>query len=180
MKHIRKVLISLCFALLCFAVLPTSSQAASAPAKVKNLKASSGEKMVTLKWKRVSGAAGYYIYRVNTTDNTLKKIATVTSGKTTSVKVKKTFQRHKVHLQRQRLQKIRQKESGRKKVLLRSVTPRAAKPSVPSVKISSCSDEKVVLKWNKVSKATGYEVFQKNASGKYVIHRYYKENFRHH
>ena len=89
MKHIRKVLISLCFALLCFAVLPTSSQAASAPAKVKNLKASSGEKMVTLKWKRVSGAAGYYIYRVNTTDNTLKKIATVTSGKTTSVKVKK-------------------------------------------------------------------------------------------
>ena len=72
------------------------------------------------------------------------------------------------------------KKSGKKKVEGKkssyvSVTPRAAKPSVPSVKISSCSDEKVVLKWNKVSKATGYEVFQKIR-----IHRYYKENFRHH
>ena len=168
MKHIRKVLISLCFALLCFAVLPTSSQAASAPAKVKNLKASSGEKMVTLKWKRVSGAAGYYIYRVNTTDNTLKKIATVTSGKTTSVKVKKLSNGTKYTFSVSAYKKSGKKKVEGKKSSYVSVTPRAAKPSVPSVKISSCSDEKVVLKWNKVSKATGYEVFQKNASGKYV------------
>ena len=112
-------MISLCFALLCFAVLPTSSQAASAPAKVKNLKASSGEKMVTLKWKRVSGAAGYYIYRVNTTDNTLKKIATVTSGKTTSVKVKKLSNGTKYTFSVSAYKKSGKKKVEGKKVLLR-------------------------------------------------------------
>ena len=168
MKHIRKVLISLCFALLCFAFLPSTAQAASAPAKVKNLKASAGEATVTLKWKRVSNATGYYIYRVDTSTNTLTKIATVNSGKTTTVKVKKLTNKTKYTFCVSAFRKSGSKRLEGKKSSYVSATPRATKPAVPSLKVSSCGNKKVVLKWNKVSKATGYEIFQKNSSGKYV------------
>lgn len=167
MKHFRKVLISLCFALLCLAFLPGTAQAASAPSKVKNLKATAGEATVTLKWKRVSNASGYYIYRVNTTDNTLTRIATVTSTKITTAKVKKLSNGTKYTFCVSAFKKSGSKRTEGKKSSYVSATPMPTKPAVPSLKVSSCGDGKVVLKWNKVAKATGYEVFQKDASGKY-------------
>ena len=87
MKRIFKSLLIMCITLMCMLSVPLVSQAASnTPAQVKSLKASTSESTVTLKWKKVSKAKGYNIYLLNTTTNTLTKVA---STKSTSYKIKK-------------------------------------------------------------------------------------------
>ena len=51
--------------------------AAVTPAKTKIQKAVGKKKAVTITWKRVSGADGYYVYRSNSKNGNYKKIATV-------------------------------------------------------------------------------------------------------
>ena len=60
-----------------------------APAAVKLSSATGGKKQVTLKWKKVSKASGYYVYRSTSKNGTYKKVATIKKGSTTKYVDKK-------------------------------------------------------------------------------------------
>ena len=70
--------------------------AAPTPAKTKIQKATGKKKAVTITWKKVAGADGYYVYRSTSKNGTDKKIATVKGASKTSytnnkLKSKKTY-----------------------------------------------------------------------------------------
>lgn len=67
--------------------MPATTYAASAPSKVSSLKASATCKKVKLKWKKVSGAGGYYVYSASKKNGKYKKVKTVTANKA-SLKLK--------------------------------------------------------------------------------------------
>lgn len=65
------------------------------PSKTKITSATSAGKKVTLKWKKVSGASGYYIYRSTTKKGNFKKIATIKKGATVKYTDKKGLKKKK-------------------------------------------------------------------------------------
>ena len=67
---------------------PAASNVAK-PKTAKNVKAKATKKGIQIKWKKVSGANGYYIYRSTKKNKGYKKIHTVTKGKTQSYVDKK-------------------------------------------------------------------------------------------
>ena len=85
-----KRLFSMLMALImCLAILPVTSFAATKPAPPKNLKAVSvGPNSVKLSWKKVSGAKQYIIYQKAWNETKYKKVATT---KNTSYTVKKLY-----------------------------------------------------------------------------------------
>lgn len=62
---------------------------APAAAKIKSVKA--GKKQATIKWGKVNGATGYYVYRSASKNGTYKKVATVKKASTTSYTDKKSL-----------------------------------------------------------------------------------------
>ncbi|MCD8232325.1 MAG: fibronectin type III domain-containing protein [Clostridiales bacterium] len=108
-------------------------------------------KGITVKWSKVSGAKGYYLYR-KTSGGSFKKIATITSGSTvsysdTSVKSKngKTY-----------IYAVRPYSGSTKGSYTSKTTVRLTAPSISSLKNSS--SKKMAVKWSKNSKATGYQI----------------------
>ena len=67
MQRFYRPLFTMCIAMLCIFFVPSKVQAANyTPAQVTGLKATAGESQVSLKWKKVTGAAGYEVYRSTT------------------------------------------------------------------------------------------------------------------
>ena len=62
-------------------------KASTRPDAVKNLKATSTSNSITLKWKKVKNADGYYIYRYNSSNKTYEKIDQVKTNKYTNKKL---------------------------------------------------------------------------------------------
>ncbi len=107
---------------------------------------------ITVKWSKVSGATGYYVYRKASTDSSYKLIKTYTSGSTvsytdTAVKSKNgtTYTYY-----------VQPYNSTSKGAYATKKTVRLTSVSVSSLKNSS--SKKMTLKWAKNSKATGYEI----------------------
>ena len=74
------------------------------PAKVKNVRATSTYALrTTVKWNRVSGAAGYKVYR--STGSSYKCVKTVKSGSTLKYTDKIRFGRKNILLQGESIQK---------------------------------------------------------------------------
>ncbi len=171
MKHLRKTFVMFFLGLLCMLVLPATAQAASkAPAKVKITKATAGESQVTLRWNRISNASGYYVYRLDTKTNTYKKIKTIKQPKTSYVTytVKKLTNNRKYTYKVSAYRKLRSKTYEGKQSNPVSVTPQVKKPGTTKLNVTKAANTKVTMKWNKAANATGYEIFQKNKSGKYI------------
>ncbi|MCD8230832.1 MAG: fibronectin type III domain-containing protein, partial [Clostridiales bacterium] len=117
--------------------------------KISSLKNTS--KGITVKWSKVSGAKGYYVYR-KTSGGSFKKIATITSGSTvsysdTSVKSKNG----KTYIYAVKPYSGSTKGSYTSKTIVRLTTP-----SLSSVKNSS--SKKMTVKWSKISSVTGYQI----------------------
>lgn len=167
MKHfVKSFFIMLCLSFLCTAFSPLSAPAATnTPGQVKNLKATSGESQVTLKWKKVSNATGYYVYSVNKSTNTLTKVATV---RTNTVTVKKLKNATAYNFCVSAYRTVKSKRYEGKKSTVVTATPQVKKPSVPKLQIKSCGNGQVSLKWNAISGAGSYELYQKNKNGKFV------------
>ncbi|MBE5941564.1 MAG: hypothetical protein E7264_03375 [Lachnospiraceae bacterium] len=67
------------------------------PSKTKIKSIKSSKKKVTLKWKKVSGANGYYIYRSTSKKGTYKKVATIKKGTTVKYTDKKGLKKKKTY-----------------------------------------------------------------------------------
>lgn len=161
MKRLTKSLWLLCITLMCMLSAPSIVQAAvKTPGKVTGVKATAYESKAVLKWKKASNATGYIVYQVND-DKTLTKIGTT---KSTSYKITKLTNNttYTYCITAYRTSKS-QKYEGKKSAYVK-VTPQVKKPGKVNLSIKSCSDGKISMKWKKVSNATGYQVYQYDAS----------------
>ncbi len=163
MKNLFKKILSVgILALMTFTiVLPVS--AASAPDKVNSLKSYNvDDDEINLKWKKVSGATGYRVYiyksdgwkRIGTTDKLKFEADDLASAKQYKFKVRayKLSNGNKVY-------------GAYSDVLIASTEP----DEVENVKVASKSKTSVTLKWSKVKRATGYQVYiYSESEGKYV------------
>lgn len=118
--------------------------------KISSLKNTS--KGITVKWSKVTGAKGYYVYRKKSSAKSYTKIKTITSGSTvsytdTAVKSKNgTTYQYKVIPYSGNVT-----GSG-----TASKTVRLTAVSLSSVKNSS--SKKITVKWKKTTKVTGYQI----------------------
>lgn len=62
---------------------------ADIPDKTKIQKATGSKKTVTIKWKRVAGASGYYVYRSNSKNGAYRRVATLKGAAKTTYKNQK-------------------------------------------------------------------------------------------
>lgn len=163
------VALQLLILMIAFLLHPDIAKAATTTTTVsvpKALKAvSAGYDSITLSWEKASGIDGYRIYQSSSLTGTYKSIATtkyskytiskLTSGKTYYYKVK-AYKDTKTT-------RIYSKYSS-----AASTKPIPASPSNP--KVVSTGYNSTRLTWNKVSGATGYQVYRATSSkGSYSL-----------
>jgi hypothetical protein len=132
------------------------------PAQVKVKSYTSSTNYITLKWGKVSGAAGYRVYRYNSSTKEWETLKTISSGSTVSYK-DSTAKAGKIYYYKVRAYK----KDGSSKVWGTSSSNFTALTKCSQVKISSASATKntVTLKWDKVN-SSGYEIQQYDSSAK--------------
>lgn len=118
---------------------------------------SAGYDSVRLNWSKVEGADGYRIYRATSANGTYKSVATIKNGKTTSYTNKKLTTGKTYYY------KIRAyKNQNGKKVWKPYSKTVSVIPTLGQVKVTKAgvSNKKAVLKWKKVSGASGYLIYR--------------------
>ncbi len=115
-------------------------------------------KSLTLRWKKVSGADGYLIYRSTSKNGSYKKIATVTGGSTltytnTGLSTGKTY-----------YYKIQAYQRSGKKTINGNYSAVISKATslkkVSGVTATPQHSNKIKLEWKKVSGATSYNIYR--------------------
>lgn len=124
------------------------------PGKPLKITASKTSSSVTLKWKKVTGASGYAIYRYSSGE--WKRIDTVNSGSKVSCKIEnlKSGTPYKFRIKAF-------KKAGNSTLwssASESVTV-LTDPATPTLKCSSGKKGAVTLKWSNVSGESGYQVY---------------------
>lgn len=133
------------------------------PSNVTGFKASStSANAIKLTWNKSSGANGYVVYRYNTSTKKYGRIAKITSNAYTDKKLKAgTNYKYAV----------RSYKTVNGKELLSTSYPQlltTTNPATVSFTLSP-STNKVTVKWNKVTGATGYKVYYKTSkNGKWI------------
>ncbi|MCD8007467.1 MAG: fibronectin type III domain-containing protein [Clostridiales bacterium] len=112
---------------------------------------------ITVKWSKVSGASGYYIYR-KTSSGSYSKIKTITSGSTvsyTDTAVKSKNGTTYVYAVRPYSGSTLGSYTGKTTVRLTAVSISSAKNS---------ASKTITVKWGKNSKASGYQLYISTSS----------------
>jgi len=135
----------------CFTTETYSFKIGEVIPEVKNIKASQTSKTITLKWDKVSGATGYAVYKyssskkeyvkVGTTKSTSYKISKLSPGKTCKFIIKA----------------YKEKSTGTAYSNAANFTT-CTKPAQAKINSVSGYVKKSVLKWSKVSGASGYHI----------------------
>ncbi len=119
---------------------------------------------VTIAWNAVTGAEGYEVYRATSANGTYSKLGEVT---TTSRKCpgltsgKKYFFKVRAYVV---------VDGAKKYSAYSSVVDAVTRIATPTVKIASSTSTSVTLSWNKITGATGYEVYRStSANGTYSL-----------
>lgn len=134
----------------------TAAATISPPTTIKAGAASYNSVKVT--WKKVSGAAGYGVYRSTSKNGTYTKIKTVSGGSTASYTDPKLVT-GKTYYYKVRAYHI----SGKTKVYsgFSAVAGARVAPKKPSsIKVARVSKTSAKVTWTKVAGATGYEVYR--------------------
>ena len=119
--------------------------------KTSVIKLKSGNKNITITWKKVTGASGYEIRRATAKNGKYKKIKTTLSA----VYKDKNLKSGKIYYYKVRAYKI----VNNKKIYggYSKTAVMATKPKTPSIKLKS-GKKKVTVTWKKVTGASGYEI----------------------
>ncbi len=111
---------------------------------------------VTLKWKKVSGASGYEIYRADSKKGKFKKVKTITNPKTV------TYKDGKLKFNKTYYYKIKvYAKSGNKKVesvFSKTASAKTALAAPAKISLKKKGKTKLNIKWKKVTGASGYKV----------------------
>lgn len=132
---------------------------------LKSVKAA-GYNSVKLTWDKVNGAAGYRIYRATSKNGTYTKIKTISSRNTTAYKDTK-LKTGKKYYYKMRAYRM----TGSKRIWASYSKVKSAKPVPAAVNLTKVTarSKSAVLKWNKVSGASGYVVYRATSkNGKYT------------
>ncbi len=170
MKKLLNNLLSVTLVLLLTLSVAIPSSAALSLSKVSSLQSYNiDDDEVNLKWKKVSGATSYQVY-----------VYTTKGWKHLGNTKKLNFEADDLASAKQYKFRVRAyKQSGKKKVygpFSKTLTAITEPDEVDNVKVASKSKSAVALKWSKVSRATGYQVYVYSASkGKYVKNATVKE-----
>lgn len=124
---------------------------------IPTLKAKAYYNKVKLSWKKISGAAGYEIYR-KTGSGSYKKIKTIQSGSTVSYTDKSISLNKKYTYY---ITAYKSSASSTSRAV--TVTPKLSRPTL-KIKVKN---NKHVLTWSKVSGASGYIIYRNTNSGSY-------------
>ena len=135
---------------------------ATKPTQVKSLKVKSQtDSTVKLSWSKVTRASGYRVYIYNSSK---KKYEYYGYSKTNSIIVKdlKSAQTYKIKVRAYKTVDGKRTYGSYSSVLTTTTKP----AKVKNVKVDSQSESTIKLKWDKVSRATGYRVYKYNSSEK--------------
>ncbi len=133
------------------------------PGKTAKINVSSSTSAVKLTWSKVSGAAGYRVLMYNTKTKAYDKVIT-TAKNTCTVKNLKAGTSCKFAV------KAYKKDAEGTVYWGGGVTVlTATKPLTPAACVQSAQKKTAVISWNKVSGATGYQIYYSTAKdGKYT------------
>ncbi len=142
------------------------------PGTSTNVTVTEGYNSVTLKWDKVTGATGYYIYRATSKNGTYKKVGstTKTSYTNSSLTTNKTYY-YKVAAYRT--------VSGTR-VLGKGTPALAAKPYLKTTTATGHTTyyEYARISWTKVTGATAYQVYRSDSiDGEYKYLGYTKNTY---
>lgn len=117
---------------------------------------------IKLTWNKISGAAGYEIYRSTKKNGTYSKIRTLSSGSVSYVDTGRTTGTAYYY-------KVRAYKKGNLRGDYSAAVCAKAVPSKPAgVKVKSGGTQKAAVSWKKVKGATGYTIYQSvSKSGTY-------------
>lgn len=166
MKRIRKNVITFLLSLSMFLVSISAVDAHADANKVSKPKISSVVNVdnsdssgLIVKWGKISGASGYEIYR-SKDGNSFSKVKTISKNSTVSwIDAKATANGSKYQYKILAFKKNGKKTVSSGKSAVKECI-RLSQPSISSLKSSKTKE--LTVKWNKNSKASGYEI-------KYVI-----------
>lgn len=156
MKRILTILVSLSMilAMAVPAFADTAPAAATKPAKIQELKVlKNGYRSLKITWKAVDGADQYQVYRSKTGKSgsfTLKKTTTGTTYTNTGITCGKTY-----------YYKVRAVNAKGKGAFSAVKSSRVQPATVKITKVRPPSDYTNRVHWNKVSGASGYQVYRK-------------------
>lgn len=117
---------------------------------------------LTIKWKKVSGAEGYILYRSTSKNGKYKKIATVKSSKGFTYTDKKLTTGKKYYYKIRVYQTVKKLKIYGKYSAVKAGIPIPSK--VAGLKATSVNANKVKLTWNKVSGAKSYTIYRSTSS----------------
>ncbi|MFR5877019.1 MAG: glycoside hydrolase [Eubacterium sp.] len=162
MKRTKKLLaLFLSVVMLVSAIPITAYSATKAPAKPKSVSAASTVSSVTVKWKKVSGATGYAIYKYNTSTKKYSKVASTkkVSYKVSKLKAGTTY-----------VYAVKAYKTVKKKNYYSGYSSKVTVSTLPSkptgLKKTAASANSISVSWSKVSGATGYAIYSYNTSSK--------------
>lgn len=122
---------------------------------------------ITVKWSKPAGAIyGYEVYMATSKSGKYTKIATINSGNTISYKKTKLSAGKVYYFKVRAFTKV---GSSKKYGEYSKILSTSTKTKTPKISKLSAGKRSITVKWNKISGATGYEVYMATSkSGKYT------------
>lgn len=123
---------------------------------------------LTVKWKKVSGANGYIVYRSASKSGTYKRIATVKGGSVLSYKNSGVTTGKKYYYKIKAYRTVNKKKvtSGYSNTKVKSTTLK----KVTGISVTPLHANKLKLSWNKVNGAASYNIYRSTSkNGTYTL-----------
>ena len=153
MKTKRLVSILLCLVMIITAFPLSALAKSTSPSKPTSLSATSAVSSVTLKWKKVSKAAGYTVYSYNSKTKKYSAVKTL-SKNTYKISKLKSATTYVYAVKAYKTVKKKKQYSAYSSKLTVSTLPEKVK----SVEILGRNASSVILSWSKVKNASGYKI----------------------
>lgn len=127
--------------------------------RINSIKAqSTSNTTIKISWSKVTGAAGYVVYRSKSANSGFSAIKTITGGGTTSLSNTKLKFRNTYYY---KVCPYRVKDGKKLYGYYSSTVKCTAKPATPaSVKVKRNTYNSLKITWSKVPDATGYKVYR--------------------
>ena len=128
-------------------------------APVMKVTANATKTSIKISWNKVNNADGYYVYRKTSQDGSWKKIATITSVNTLNYTDKDASGNYYYSVA------SFEKVNGTRYRGDRSEAIRVCTLGKPTIGVTSGDSLQDVVKWNKITGATGYQIYHKVQGG---------------
>lgn len=163
MKKFFAIFLSSVMIFCSFSFTSYAASKVKAPSAPTSLSATSTTSSVTLKWKSVKKAAGYTVYKYNSSN---KKSSKVADTKKNTYKINKLSSGTKYVYYVKAYVKRGKKKVYSKASKKLTVYTKPVAPATPTSLSATSTTTSVTLKWKSVKKATGYTVYSYNTKNK--------------